>query len=210
MLPLQLATALLLVSCVFSIGSNATNKAEIVMKRLKTRRRFSTVRLRGGRVPEEGNVEILHKGIWGGVCDDEWDSNDGAVVCRQLGYSAVLRVTHNSQFGNSVGSYWMDNVYCDGNEGILKKCRFDGWGKNDCGPDEAAGVICVKTSKKNIENNVQYNVAQLDDSSHRKQTIAISSLTNVRLRLAGGRHANEGRVEVRSGDNGENEPILAS
>uniref|UniRef100_A0A146LUF5 Lysyl oxidase 2 n=1 Tax=Lygus hesperus TaxID=30085 RepID=A0A146LUF5_LYGHE len=201
MLPLRLAAHLLLVVEIFTIGLDASKKAEIVMKRLKTRRRSTTIRLRGGRSPHEGNVEIFHKGVWGSVCDDEWDSNDGAVVCRQLGYPAVLRVTHNSQFGNPVGSYWMDNVYCDGSESVLKKCRFDGWGKNDCGPDEAAGVICVKNAEKNIENTLQYNETQLDDSSRPKQLVEISSLTNFRLRLAGGRHTNEGRVELQSGDN---------
>ena len=37
----------------------------------------------------------------------------------------------------------MDNLYCFGNEKNLSVCRFDGWGKNDCTKEEAAGVVCL-------------------------------------------------------------------
>lgn len=36
----------------------------------------------------------------------------------------------------------MDNLYCNGTETELEACRFDGWGRNDCAPTEAAGVEC--------------------------------------------------------------------
>lgn len=47
-----------------------------------------------------GNVEILHEGQWGNVCDDEWDNSEADVICRQLGYPAgVGRATLNAHFG---------------------------------------------------------------------------------------------------------------
>ena len=36
----------------------------------------------------------------------------------------------------------MDNLECNGTEGTLEYCKFDGWGKHSCGDGEVAAVRC--------------------------------------------------------------------
>lgn len=102
------------------------------------------VRLTGGANELEGRVEIYFKGIWGSVCDDGWDINDGHVVCRMLGHVRAIRVSCCSKYGPSAsGRIFLDDVSCTGREESLVKCRRRLVGTHNCDVyRESAGVVC--------------------------------------------------------------------
>ena len=87
-------------------------------------------------------MEIRFNGTWGTVCDDQWDINDGNVVCHQLGYAHAVRVAVRAEFGRGRGRTWLDNVHCTGLENSLSDCDHNGWGAENCGHNEDAGVVC--------------------------------------------------------------------
>ena len=97
------------------------------------------MKLVGGSGSHEGNIFV------GGlpVCDDGHDAKNAAVVCKMLGYLSGQQ-TIQSRFGAVPERFAMDNVECKGNESSLLDCPH--LTKDDCGPDEGAGVICSNAS----------------------------------------------------------------
>ena len=132
--------------------------------------------LANGTVGSEGHVYV------GGrpVCDDSWDNKDGGVVCRQLGFSGIRRVTSRSFFGNVTSNFAMDNVNCRGHETSLALC--DHSDSHDCNAGEAAGVVCETQE-----------VAEVPRVCSRPGTIC---LLPGQGGLAGGGHPSRGNVYV--------------
>lgn len=90
----------------------------------------------------------------------------------------------------------MDNVYCDGSEDEIAKCRFDGWGVSDCGSNEAAGVICLHDEKTEASSS------PIPREESPKARIKDTHQQGIALRLFGGRVHSEGQVEIKLGSGG--------
>jgi len=100
------------------------------------------IRLADGTNYYEGRVEVCHKNEWGTVCDEDWDNNDGKVVCRQLGLPFVSRVRLDASFGHGTGQIWLSKLSCRGSESQLIDCIHSGFGVHSCVHSDDAGVIC--------------------------------------------------------------------
>ncbi|TDH00339.1 hypothetical protein EPR50_G00187460 [Perca flavescens] len=106
------------------------------------------IRAVGGSGQCSGRVEIFYKGQWGTVCDDEWGMSNADVVCRQLGCGHAVSAPMSAHFGRGTGPIWLDNVECRGEESALTHCTHPGFGVNNCGHGEDAGVICLGALQK--------------------------------------------------------------
>ncbi|KAI4888960.1 hypothetical protein NFI96_030610 [Prochilodus magdalenae] len=100
------------------------------------------VRLVSGTSVCSGRVEVYYNSQWGTVCDDAWDVNDAAVVCRQMGCGRVVSAPMSAHFGQGSGLILLDDVACSGNETSITECSHRGFGIHDCSHGEDAGVIC--------------------------------------------------------------------
>ncbi|NWQ84345.1 DMBT1 protein, partial [Columbina picui] len=104
--------------------------------------RSRPLRLVNGTNSCMGRLEVFHNHKWGTVCDDDWDLQDAAVVCRQLDCGMALLAPGSARFGPGSDPIWLDDVDCTGSESTLAECRLSAWGEHNCGHSEDAGVVC--------------------------------------------------------------------
>uniref|UniRef100_A0A672P0R7 SRCR domain-containing protein n=1 Tax=Sinocyclocheilus grahami TaxID=75366 RepID=A0A672P0R7_SINGR len=82
------------------------------------------VRLVGGHSRCAGTVEVLHRGQWGTVCDEDWDMADAAVVCRELDCGEPVDVLGAAAFGKGDAQMWTQEIQCRGNESQIHLCAW--------------------------------------------------------------------------------------
>uniref|UniRef100_A0A8C5R8K3 SRCR domain-containing protein n=1 Tax=Leptobrachium leishanense TaxID=445787 RepID=A0A8C5R8K3_9ANUR len=128
------------------------------------------LRLAAGPGQCAGRVEVYQQGEWGTVCVDHWDQKEAEVVCRQLGCGHAVSATTLVRHGRESGKIWLNDLKCKGSESTLWECNSSARGQHDCGRKEAG---------KHYFSNAEILFAEFTD-----------------LRLAGGTHACEGRLEI--------------
>merc|ERR550534_1542792 len=98
--------------------------------------------LRDGAEASEGNVYLNGQPI----CNDHWDTNDAAVVCRVLGYDDG-QTANSSAFGAVPNNFIMNSFECFGDETSIWDCEYTT--HSNCDSDMAAGVKCsTETTKR--------------------------------------------------------------
>ncbi|XP_013414178.1 deleted in malignant brain tumors 1 protein [Lingula anatina] len=104
----------------------------------------TNIRIVGGPTAGRGRVEVEFNGEWGTVCDDLWDVNDAAVVCRSLCYNPDTALPlKDDNIPEGSGSILLDNVQCTGTENSIFDCTHAGINNSDCTHREDAMVACA-------------------------------------------------------------------
>lgn len=47
----------------------------------------------------EGRLEIKHHGLWGTICDDDFNEDAAKVICKRLGFKGKSIVKKDAYFG---------------------------------------------------------------------------------------------------------------
>uniref|UniRef100_A0A8C3M548 Uncharacterized protein n=1 Tax=Geospiza parvula TaxID=87175 RepID=A0A8C3M548_GEOPR len=98
------------------------------------------VRLVGSSGRCAGHVEVYSGGSWSWVCQEGWELQDAAVVCRELGCGTALQAPGWARSGAGTGPLWPYSPECSGPEESLWECgRTE---RRECGRGGGAGAVC--------------------------------------------------------------------
>ncbi|XP_052787141.1 uncharacterized protein LOC128222236 [Mya arenaria] len=90
-----------------------------------------------------GRLEILHDGVWGTVCDDEFDENDAKVACKMIDLNFTKYIVRTRAYhGRGSGMIWLDDLSCNGDEKSLFNCPGVVIGKHNCNHGEDVSIYC--------------------------------------------------------------------
>ena len=93
-------------------------------------------------------MEVCINGTFGAICDVGWDQLDAQVACREFGFNSS-QVLNGSNLAPWYGSFFLENVMCNGTERFGIDCVTPGPGvvsSPECyNPNRTAGVRCFRS-----------------------------------------------------------------
>ncbi|RDD36593.1 Neurogenic locus Notch protein, partial [Trichoplax sp. H2] len=102
-----------------------------------------SIRLINGGRNDTGAVQIFYNNEWGTVCNKGFDTLDGNVICRQLGYRRMLQQLNTSALTSPVtGRIWLAGLTCYGYEVQVTECGHGGFGQTGCLHDRDVVLRC--------------------------------------------------------------------
>ena len=107
------------------------------------------VRLVDGFSPQDGRLEIYARGRWGTITDDNFGLPEADIACRQLGFPGARAVL--DEFGGGVGTIWLDELGCVGDEPNLLACPAEPLGVSDGDHEEDVGVLCLGAGECRVD-----------------------------------------------------------
>ncbi|KAM6037273.1 LOW QUALITY PROTEIN: antigen WC1.1-like [Chlamydotis macqueenii] len=102
-----------------------------------------SLRLVAGGSRCNGRVEIFQRGTWGRALDDQWDTQEASVVCRQLQCEEAEKAYNPSKAQRGTGPVGLQGVRCAGHEANLSLCNTSlPKSALAAGIAEDVGVVC--------------------------------------------------------------------
>uniref|UniRef100_A0A6I8Q811 Lysyl oxidase homolog n=1 Tax=Xenopus tropicalis TaxID=8364 RepID=A0A6I8Q811_XENTR len=142
------------------------------------------------RLPiSEGILEIRHRDSWGQVCDIGWNEKNSRVVCGMLGFPSDKRVNKNFYklfLEKHQPTFRLHTVRCAGTEVHVSLCPLEFYKTNSTAVCEGGAPVVLSCA-------LGHRVAP--QGAMKKKKVAQQQQQEV-IRLKGGVHPGEGRVEV--------------
>uniref|UniRef100_A0A8C8SAN1 CD163 molecule n=1 Tax=Pelusios castaneus TaxID=367368 RepID=A0A8C8SAN1_9SAUR len=102
---------------------------------------YGGYRLANGSTRCSGRVELLHGGVWGTLCDSQWDLQAAHTLCQQFDCGFALSVPAGQLFGTGDGPVWNGTFGCERNKSRLRNCPVTALGATECPPGSEARCL---------------------------------------------------------------------
>lgn len=90
------------------------------------------------------------------MCDNTWSSDEGTVVCRQIGYPSLLNIYPSSMYSPSIDQA-LRGIDCIGDEKNIKDCDVSGVQVVDNSRCNDTMIICSGKLTLSIRDDVSVN-----------------------------------------------------